>query len=65
MARPTLTVKGYSPEQIKAMFRRDERYTIGLRLYAIYHSQAGSWKNYITPVLNRLLIGYINLKKKV
>jgi len=41
MARPTLTVKGYSPEQIKAMFRRDERYTIGLRLYAIYQVSLG------------------------
>jgi len=41
MARPTLTVKGYSPGQIKAMFRRDERYTIGLRLYAIYQVSLG------------------------
>jgi len=35
MARPTLTVKGYTAEQIKALIRKDERYTIGIRLYAV------------------------------
>jgi transposase len=41
MARPVLTVKGYEPEQIKALFRKDERYTIGIRLYAIYQVALG------------------------
>ncbi len=41
MARPVLSVKGYHPEQIKALFRKDERYTIGIRLYAIYQVSLG------------------------
>ena len=41
MARPVLRVKGYKPEQIKALFRKDERYTIGIRLYAIYQVSMG------------------------
>lgn len=41
MARPVLLVKGYTAEAIKKMFRKDERYTIGLRLYAIYQVSLG------------------------
>jgi transposase len=41
MARPVLSVRGYQPEQIKALFRKDERYTIGIRLYAIYQVSLG------------------------
>jgi len=41
MARPVLKVNNYSPAQIKAMFRDDERYTIGIRLYAVYQVALG------------------------
>lgn len=41
MARPVLKVSNYSPAQIKAMFRDDERYTIGIRLYAVYQVALG------------------------
>src|ERR1017187_2363364 len=41
MARPVLNVKGYQPEDIKALFRKDQRYTIGIRLYAIYQVSLG------------------------
>jgi hypothetical protein len=41
MARPVLKVKGYEAEQIKALFKKDERYTIGIRLYAIYQVALG------------------------
>ncbi len=41
MARPVLQVKGYDPETIKTMFRKDERYTIGIRLYAVYQVAIG------------------------
>ena len=36
MARQVLQVKGYDSEKIKSLFKDDERYTIGLRLYAVY-----------------------------
>ena len=41
MARPVLSVKGYTPSDIKALFRDDERYTIGIRLYAVYQVSLG------------------------
>ena len=41
MARPVLNVKGYEPDQIKALFKKDEGYTIGIRLYAIYQVSLG------------------------
>lgn len=41
MARPVLIVKGYTAEAIKKMFRKDERYTLGIRLYAVYQVSLG------------------------
>jgi transposase len=41
MARPVLTVKGYNPAEIRALFRDDEKYTIGIRLYAVYQVSLG------------------------
>lgn len=41
MARPVLKVRNYDAEQIKALFRDDERYTIGIRLYAVYQVALG------------------------
>ena len=41
MGRPVLKIGNYKPEDIKAMFRDDERYTIGIRLYAIYQVSLG------------------------
>lgn len=41
MARPVLQVKGYTAESIKALIRKDERYEIGIRLYAVYQVAKG------------------------
>lgn len=41
MGRPVLKVKGYTPDQIKELIKKDERYTIGLRLYAVYQVALG------------------------
>jgi len=41
MARPALHVKGYDPETIKRMFRKDERFTIGICLYAVFQVAKG------------------------
>lgn len=41
MSRPVLKVGNYSSDDIKAMFRDDERYTIGIRLYAVYQVSLG------------------------
>lgn len=41
MGRHVLKVRGFSPEQIRELFRKDERYTIGIRLYAVYQVSLG------------------------
>jgi transposase len=41
MARPVLKVGKFKPEEIRALFRDDERYTIGIRLYAVYQVALG------------------------
>lgn len=41
MGRKSLTVEGYAPEEIKALFNSDDKYKIGLRLYAVYQVSLG------------------------
>lgn len=36
MGRKTLIIKNYKPEGIKALFNSNDKYKIGLRLYAVY-----------------------------
>lgn len=52
MGRPTLKVGNYSPEEIKAMFRDDERYTIGIRLYAVYQVSLGQSSRKLEELYN-------------
>jgi len=41
MGRKALGVKNYTPEQIKDMIKANPKYTIGIRLYAIYQVSLG------------------------
>lgn len=41
MGRPVLKVKGYTPEEIKALIKRDDQYLIGIRLYAVLQVALG------------------------
>lgn len=41
MSRKTLKIKGYTSEQIKALIKSENKYTIGIRLYAIYQVSLG------------------------
>lgn len=52
MARPVLKVGNYNAEQIKALFRDDERYTIGLRLYAVYQVALGQSSRKLEDLYN-------------
>ncbi len=52
MGRPTLKINNYRPEEIKAMFRDDERYTIGLRLYAVYQVSLGQSSRKLEELYN-------------
>src|SRR5215210_5599551 len=52
MARPVLKVKGYEAEQIKALFKKDERYPIGSRLYAIYRVSLGQHSRKLEELYN-------------
>jgi len=52
MGRPVLKISNYQPEEIKAMFRDDERYTIGIRLYAIYQLSLGQSSRKLEELYN-------------
>jgi transposase len=52
MGRPTLKVSNYTPEEIKSFFRDDERYTIGLRLYAVYQVSLGQSSRKLEELYN-------------
>ncbi len=41
MGRSRLQVIGYQPEEIKALFKSEDKYTIGVRLYAVYQVSLG------------------------
>ena len=41
MGRPVRKISGYTPEDIKALFNSEDKYRIGLRLYAIYQVAKG------------------------
>jgi transposase len=41
MGRPTLKVKGYKPEQIKAIIDDNKDYKTGMRLFAVYQMALG------------------------
>jgi len=41
MAKPVLQVKGYTAEDIKELIKKDERYGMGIRLYAVYQVAKG------------------------
>jgi transposase len=41
MGRPVKKIEGYNASDIKALIRKDERYTIGIRLYAVYQVALG------------------------
>lgn len=41
MGRKVLTIKNHTPEDIKALFDSNEKYKIGLRLFAVYQVALG------------------------
>ncbi len=41
MGRPVLKITGYEPDDIKALISSDERYGIGIKLYAIHQLSLG------------------------
>lgn len=41
MGRSVLKVKGYTSEQIKALIKKEDKYTVGWRLHAVYQVSLG------------------------
>lgn len=52
MGRKSLTVKGYTSEDIKALFNSDDKYKIGLRLYAVYQVSLGQSSRKLEDLYN-------------
>jgi transposase len=52
MAKPVLQVKGYTADSINALIKKDDRYTIGLRLYAVYQVAKGQSSRKLEDLYN-------------
>jgi transposase len=52
MARSVLQIKGYTAEEIHQLFKRDERYTIGIRLYAVHQVALGKPSRQLEELYN-------------
>ena len=52
MGRSVLKVTSFTPEQIKLLFKKDERYTIGIRLYAVYQVSLGKPSRQLEELYN-------------
>lgn len=52
MGRKVLTIKNYSSEDIKALFNSDDKYKIGLRLYAVYQVSLGQSSRKLEDLYN-------------
>jgi len=52
MSRQVLQVKGYNPEQIKSLFNQDEKYQVGIKLYAIYQVSRGQASRRLEELYN-------------
>ena len=52
MGRKPRGVKGYTPEQIKALFSKDAKYKVGMRLYAVYQVSLGKPSRELEDVYN-------------
>ena len=52
MGRKVLEIKGYSPKEIRNLFDEDEKYKIGLRLYAVYQVSLGQASRKLEELYN-------------
>jgi transposase len=52
MGRKVLKLENYSPEDIKALFSTDDKYKIGLRLYAVYQVSLGQSSRKLEDLYN-------------
>jgi transposase len=52
MAKPVLQIKGYTAESIKTLIKKDERYGIGIRLYAVYQVAKGQSSRKLEDLYN-------------
>jgi transposase len=52
MGREVKQIKGYKPDQIKALFNIDDKYKTGLRLYAVYLVSIGKSSRKLEDLYN-------------
>ena len=52
MAKPVLQIKGHTAESIKSLIKKDERYGIGIRLYAVYQVAKGQSSRKLEDLYN-------------
>lgn len=52
MAKPVLQIKGHTAESIKSLIKKDERYGMGIRLYAVYQVAKGQSSRKLEDLYN-------------
>jgi transposase len=52
MAKPVLQIKGHTAESIKSLIKKDERYGLGIRLYAVYQVAKGQSSRKLEDLYN-------------
>lgn len=52
MGRRVKQILGYTPEDIKALFNKEDKYKIGLRLYAVYQVSLGKSSRQLEELYN-------------
>lgn len=52
MGRPVKKITGYSSSEIRALFNTDDKYKIGIRLYAVYQVSLGKSSRQLEDVYN-------------
>ena len=52
MGRKVKQIKGYAPEEIRAFFNKDDKYKIGIRLYAVYQVSIGKPSRMLEELYN-------------
>jgi transposase len=52
MGRKVRQISGYTSEEIKALFNNEDKYKIGLRLYAVYQVSLGKPSRQLEELYN-------------
>jgi hypothetical protein len=65
MGRRVRQISGYTSEEIKALFNNEDKYKIGLRLYAVYQVSLGKPSRQLEELYNTSFKQILNWGRSV